>query len=205
MMCLHVVISIGAIEFAYAKCSRFREVDEKRDGAYPLVRRLDVQFWSRWKHYPTSIIFLIFKIILIVVTTLFMVIFMKIAVIFHNFDKGPLTGYRKWLAKVTLRIYAYVMMGIFFVKMNHRKLNSDYSRYLGENYREEQGDDVKASTIVSNHVSFFDILAVYLCFEPSFCPKQSLSEAPLIGDVFKAINCVFIPRDADKDARDAVV
>jgi len=91
------------------------------------------------------------------------------------------------------------------MRMDYKKLNTDYSRYLGPDYKQEQGENLKASTIVSNHVTFFDVFPLHLCFEPSFCPKAAFADAPLIGDIFKAVDCVFIPRDGDKDARDKVV
>ena len=101
---LSAVIGIISIEFAFAQTARVRDVDEKRDGAYPLCRRTDVKNWARWKLYPGAMLFMPTRVFLAIFAFLIMALSAKVMSLFHNFERGPIIGLRK---KVIKRIIHY--------------------------------------------------------------------------------------------------
>ena len=42
----------------------------------------------------------------------------------------------------------------------------------------------------------------YFLFTPAYTPDEGFIETPLLGDSFKALNCVFIPRGGSKEKVD---
>lgn len=83
-------------------------------------------------------------------------------------------------------------------------MECDYSQYLGPDYKKEPQPTI-ASTIVANHVAWFDALAIYLCYEPSFCPQTGLKSIPGLTTIFQAVDSIFIPRDGEKATREQVI
>lgn len=63
----------------------------------------------------------------------------------------------------------------------------------GENAVEEM--DLPLSAIVSNHVSYIDILYQMSASFPSFVAKRSVARIPLIGLISKCLGCVYVQRE----------
>jgi len=97
-MVVQAILGIVAIEFAWGRTKRMREVDEERDSMYPAFRRIDVQNWARWKFYPGAILFMPTRLILLVINIIFLTTFVTVFSIGHDFKKGPMkNGCRKWI------------------------------------------------------------------------------------------------------------
>ncbi|XP_028552621.1 lysophospholipid acyltransferase LPEAT1 isoform X2 [Dendrobium catenatum] len=61
----------------------------------------------------------------------------------------------------------------------------------------EQTDEFKrAGVIVSNHVSYLDILYHMSSSFPSFVAKRSVAKLPLVGIISKCLGCVFVQRES---------
>jgi len=68
----------------------------------------------------------------------------------HDYRK-PLTGLRGWLKH---QLYWFFMKNIIFwafMNVKYEYVDSDYSDYLGKDYKKTQVLPEKSSTIVSNH------------------------------------------------------
>ncbi|KAL6619409.1 hypothetical protein ACP70R_034548 [Stipagrostis hirtigluma subsp. patula] len=65
---------------------------------------------------------------------------------------------------------------------------------------EEQMDQSKEierpGAIVSNHVSYVDILYNMSAFFPSFVAKRSVARLPLVGLISKCLGCIFVQRES---------
>eukprot|EP00871_Galdieria_phlegrea_P006056 jgi/Galph1/938/GphlegSOOS_G5629.1 len=62
--------------------------------------------------------------------------------------------------------------------------------------REENRSTVPADcVIVSNHVSFYDILYFLSTFAPPFVAKQSVRRIPFVGFIAEMMECIFVDRD----------
>lgn len=76
----------------------------------------------------------------------------------------------------------------------------DYSEYLGVKGKDWKVEYKGASTLVSNHVSWFDVaFAIYYYF-PVLTSRATIADTPFIGSVFKAMGAIFIAR-VGKDAK----
>jgi hypothetical protein len=74
---VQAVIGIVALEYAWAKTKRFREVDEERDSLYPCFRRTDAKNWSRWKFYPGAMFLFPTRLVLLVIDATFLTAIVK--------------------------------------------------------------------------------------------------------------------------------
>ena len=55
-----------AIEYAFYRLKRMRNVDESRDGQFPAFRRLDAKKWHRCKFYPGALFSMPFRLVFII-------------------------------------------------------------------------------------------------------------------------------------------
>lgn len=68
----------------------------------------------------------------------------------------------------------------------------DYSYYLGQGYQETMSKK-HTSTIISNHVSWFDGMIIATRVLPSMTPKAALENWPIISTLGYAISVLWIP------------
>lgn len=73
---------------------------------------------------------------------------------------------------------------------NHDKLPQQNS--CGDQLEEPE----RAGAIVSNHVSYLDILYHMSASFPSFVAKRSVGKLPLVGLISKCLGCVYVQREA---------
>lgn len=88
---------------------------------------------------------------------------------------------------------------------SRKKVDFDYSEYLGPNYKESTPLPKKVSTLVCNHSTWVDTTMLFQYFRHSFVSKKSVINAPVMGIVGQAMGCVFIPRGASQEIRDGIV
>jgi len=69
---VQAIIGVVALEYAWARTKRFREVDEKRDSMFPQFRRNDVSHWSRWKFYPGAMLLMPTRLFLLAIDGVFL-------------------------------------------------------------------------------------------------------------------------------------
>jgi 1-acyl-sn-glycerol-3-phosphate acyltransferase len=67
----------------------------------------------------------------------------------------------------------------------------DYSEYLGPDWKKEYEG---ASTLVSNHVSWFDTCFAIVYYFPTIVARETLSTTPFIGSVLKSMSTIFLAR-----------
>ncbi|KAK4538445.1 hypothetical protein CDCA_CDCA17G4470 [Cyanidium caldarium] len=98
-----------------------------------------------------------------------------------------LTGWRRrWLA-ATLQALARTTLWVFGVFRIEERSSAGGVR---------RGEHVPGNWIlVSNHVSFFDILYFVYAFAPSFVAKAQVRQLPLIGIITAALQGIFVDRE----------
>jgi 1-acyl-sn-glycerol-3-phosphate acyltransferase len=134
------------------------------------------------------------RLILLLTTIAFMVTIVRILSLFHDFEKGPITGFRK---RIITRIMHYMCIVILFIcglRYEKKHIEFDYSKYLGPDYKNDKRKSKYTSTIVTNHVSWLDSIILFCCFECSFAPSKEFKSVPGVGVLAQAIDCIFIPR-----------
>ena len=134
-------MGIILFEYSWWRVSRYRNVDERRDGSYPSYRRLDAKNWARWKFYPGAMFMMPTRLLLFGLNLALLVFCVRILCICHNFEKKPLTGCRKKLIGCTVKFYTWILLKVAGIRWRINKLEIDYSRYLGPDYKNDPRKD----------------------------------------------------------------
>ncbi|XP_020577613.1 lysophospholipid acyltransferase LPEAT1 isoform X2 [Phalaenopsis equestris] len=107
-------------------------------------------------------------------------------------DYAHMTGWRRDVVVHCGRFLSRAMLFNFgFYWIEETRL------YLSEDEQSEQTDEFKrAGVIISNHLSYLDILYHMSSSFPSFVAKRSVARLPLVGIISKCLGCVFVQRES---------
>lgn len=197
-----------AIEYAFSRTKRFREVDEERDGRFPWFRRYDAYYWKRLRLYPGAIFIMPARFLLLALDGLFLMTVLRILTIGHDFKKGPIkNGCRKWIMSLTYYICCSVFLFLTGMRTSLHYDDVDYTYYLGPNYKiQNQNRRVKrVSTIVSNHVSWLDCVILIKSVRPAFAVAAEFEKVPLLGHFSFCLDSIFIPRGGSDENKKLVL
>jgi hypothetical protein len=99
------------------------------------------------------------------------------------------------------------MVLLFFAGMrsSKRKVDFDYTAYLGPDYKETIKGPKYLSTYVSNHSSWLDVPILIANLKPAFASKNTLKKTPIFGIIVQSLGCLFISRGASAEKRDQIV
>lgn len=124
----------------------------------------------------------------------------------HSFDNdAPVAGFRKTMISLIYRIGVYFFLTICMAMKVERKLvDYDYSQYLGKDYKKDKQPPY-ISTLISNHVSWTDIIVYISQYQPAFAAKKELRKIPVFGLLCNAIGTLFIARGGTKEERDQII
>lgn len=122
----------------------------------------------------------------------------------HNF-KEPLKGCRSFFITHTYKIISRLLMFLAGMITFRRRVDFDYTPYLGPNYNETTNPPKHVSTIVSNHSSWLDVPILIWHFRAAFASKKTFRKLPIFGLIVQALGCIFISRGATQEKRDKVV
>ena len=161
--------------FGWKKTERIRLGQPEMYAEFPSFRRLDSHMWSRWNFYPGCFLIMIPRVIFLL-TVFFGPLAIGIALLYgshKNFEK-PLSGWRATVWKFLVRTISHLIcigFGYMIKHTEHTEDDTDYSRYLGPNWKENKFIGKRVSTLVSNHISFLDIWSWCAVDEiPAFAP-----------------------------------
>ena len=113
----------------------------------------------------------------------------------HDFSRGPLKrGCRKGTLTCFIRTLGHIQLFLAGLSFRHIEKDADYTEYLGEDYQSKYKTDVKkASTIVSNHVSWLDSQSIYKAIgNVAFGAMSELENVPIVGTLAKSLDFIFI-------------
>ncbi|TYI75539.1 hypothetical protein E1A91_D06G012400v1 [Gossypium mustelinum] len=87
------------------------------------------------------------------------------------------------------------VVGFYWITETHKDSanTKENSKTEGTHQLEEQE---KPGAIVSNHVSYLDILYHMSSSFPSFVAKRSVAKIPLVGLISKCLGCVYVQRES---------
>ncbi|CAM6107605.1 unnamed protein product [Calypogeia fissa] len=119
---------------------------------------------------------------------------------------GYLTGVRRSVIVFTGRWLARLLLfvcGFYHIKVTHKTPEVMHRLDLGLGERETEDNEGLLETskgfpgaIVSNHISYIDILYHMSASFPSFVAKRSVAKLPLIGLMSKCMGCVYVQRES---------
>ncbi|GER44315.1 acyltransferase [Striga asiatica] len=105
-------------------------------------------------------------------------------------DYAHMGGWRRAVIMGTGRFLSRLMLFVLgFYWISETKIGGELSSE--DQYEEAGGPGV----IVSNHVSYIDILYHMSSSFPSFVAKRSVSKLPIVGLVSKCLGCVYVQRE----------
>lgn len=95
-----------------------------------------------------------------------------------------------------MRLIAFVG-GLYWVQYEYVSTGEgDYKKWLGPDWKPQW---TGASTIVSNHVSWMDIMVSMAYFKPSFVSKKSIRDIPVVGKLTAAFDTIYVDRAGTKE------
>lgn len=116
-----------------------------------------------------------------------------------------MTGIRRTIIVRSGRFLARAMLfmfGFYYIPVENRTSEEMQGLQLGLGDSEESQDgeakvldNARPGAIVSNHVSYLDILYHMSASFPSFVAKRSVAKLPLVGLISKCLGCVYVQRE----------
>ncbi|XP_054797891.1 lysophospholipid acyltransferase LPEAT1-like isoform X3 [Prosopis cineraria] len=113
-------------------------------------------------------------------------------------DYAHMAGLRRTLiiqsGRTISRLILFVL-GFYWISETCRFTNTDDKSATEEG--KQQPEEMEApGVIISNHVSYLDILYHMSSSFPSFVAKRSVAKLPLIGLISKCLGCVYVQRES---------
>ncbi|XP_010539547.1 PREDICTED: lysophospholipid acyltransferase LPEAT1-like isoform X2 [Tarenaya hassleriana] len=95
----------------------------------------------------------------------------------------------RFLSRVLLFVF-----GFYWIHESYRDSPMDSKPKTSSNDKAKEPE--RSGAIVSNHVSYLDILYHMSSSFPSFVAKRSVGKLPLVGLISKCLGCVYVQREA---------
>eukprot|EP00252_Welwitschia_mirabilis_P019784 TRINITY_DN467_c0_g1_i1.p1 TRINITY_DN467_c0_g1~~TRINITY_DN467_c0_g1_i1.p1 ORF type:complete len:421 (-),score=57.46 TRINITY_DN467_c0_g1_i1:537-1799(-) len=119
---------------------------------------------------------------------------------------GNMSGLRRSIVVGAGRFLSRALLfnfGFYWIKVNHRVPSAGSWSHEGnlvkeveENDADADGNAYRPGAIISNHVSYLDILYHMSASFPSFVAKRSVAKIPLVGLISKCLGCVYVQRES---------
>lgn len=112
-------------------------------------------------------------------------------------DYAHLQGWRRAVILRSGRFLSRVMLFVFgFYWISETSRVNEEGHLINENESSDHTEELERyGAIISNHVSYIDILYHMSSSFPSFVAKRSVSKLPLVGLISKCLGCVFVQRE----------
>ncbi|KAJ7966724.1 Lysophospholipid acyltransferase [Quillaja saponaria] len=87
------------------------------------------------------------------------------------------------------------VLGFYWINESYRNRNTDEKSNNEEDKNQTEGPE-RPGVIISNHISYLDILYHMSSSFPSFVAKRSVAKLPLVGLISKCLGCVYVQRES---------
>ncbi|KAJ8762330.1 hypothetical protein K2173_007487 [Erythroxylum novogranatense] len=115
-------------------------------------------------------------------------------------DFAHMGGWRRAVMVVCGRILSRLVLfvfGFYWISESYIDLELQQHKSSSQNEGKDQSvEPERPGAIVSNHVSYLDILYHMSSSFPSFVAKRSVGKLPLVGLISKCLGCVFVQRES---------
>ena len=82
-----------------------------------------------------------------------------------------------------------------------KKIDYDYTKYLGPDYKKNYKPFIRPSTMIGNHVSWLDSMTTTKYYDLAFTLKAEMKNFPIFGTLAKVVDSIFIQRAGTPEAR----
>ncbi|KAL2471757.1 Lysophospholipid acyltransferase LPEAT1 [Abeliophyllum distichum] len=114
-------------------------------------------------------------------------------------DYAHMGGWRRAVIVQSGRFFSRVLLfsfGFYWIQKTNRS-NDVEGKLNNETESKDQSEEMeRPGAIVSNHVSYVDILYHMSSSFPSFVAKRSVAKLPLIGLISKCLGCIYVQRES---------
>ena len=124
-------------------------------------------------------------------------IILKIGLLITNIE--PTEAYKhekfKQIMNVIIKVFSRMMLfacGIFWINKKSIKIDP-------KKYPKLKIINKKSKIICANHTSFVDIIILGYLTDISFIGKKAAADYPIVGDIAKTFDCLFIERSSSSD------
>ncbi|WVY89930.1 hypothetical protein V8G54_035444 [Vigna mungo] len=119
----------------------------------------------------------------------------------HQEDYAHIVGWRRIVIVQSGRALSRLMLfvfGFYWITHTYRipPAPVENSTTTNEQENNAQSEDTRPGVIISNHVSYLDILYHMYASFPSFVAKRSVAKLPLLGLISKCLGCVLVQRES---------
>ncbi|XP_027091815.1 lysophospholipid acyltransferase LPEAT1 isoform X6 [Coffea arabica] len=117
-------------------------------------------------------------------------------------DYAHMGGWRRAVIVQTGRFCSRALLfifGFYWISETHRDIvDVSFNGKFGTQTesKDQSQDSARPGVIVSNHVSYLDILYHMSSSFPSFVAKRSVAKLPLVGLISKCLGCVYVQRES---------
>ncbi|KAL2489371.1 Lysophospholipid acyltransferase LPEAT1 [Forsythia ovata] len=114
-------------------------------------------------------------------------------------DYAHMGGWRRAVIVQSGRFFSRALLfvfGFYWIQKTSRS-NDVEGKLNNESESKDQSEEMeRPGAIVSNHVSYLDILYHMSSSFPSFVAKRSVAKLPLIGLISKCLGCIYVQRES---------
>ncbi|KAJ0024926.1 hypothetical protein Pint_08916 [Pistacia integerrima] len=115
-------------------------------------------------------------------------------------DYAHLGGWRRsvivWSGRFLSRVMLFVL-GFYWIKETYKIADAQEKSSSTQSEVNNQVEErERPGAIISNHVSYLDILYHMSSSFPSFVAKRSVAKLPLVGLISKCLGCVYVQRES---------
>ncbi|KAA8544949.1 hypothetical protein F0562_019656 [Nyssa sinensis] len=114
-------------------------------------------------------------------------------------DYAHLGGWRRTVIVQCGRFLSRVMLfvlGFYWIEETYRDPDLDEKLKTETECEDQSEEPERPGAIISNHISYLDILYHMSSTFPSFVAKRSVAKLPLVGLISKCLGCVFVQRES---------
>ncbi|KAA8537663.1 hypothetical protein F0562_027347 [Nyssa sinensis] len=114
-------------------------------------------------------------------------------------DYAHMGGWRRAVIVQSGRFLSRAMFfvfGFYWIKETYRNLELDEKLNNETECKDQSEEPERPGAIISNHVSYLDILYHMSSSFPSFVAKRSVAKLPLVGLISKCLGCVYVQRES---------
>lgn len=178
--------------------------DEHIHEKYKMFRKLDAPHWNKNKFLLGAILFSWIKLAGVFTALILCYISLKLLLRGKNIEDKSVINDANLRSKIELvcKITSIVVMTSFGIIKSEKKVEFDYTKYLGKNY--SKGEQLVPATYIVNHTSWIDIVLMGSIISPGFISRINVKSYPVIGYIATCLGCIFVDRD-DKQNRGSAI
>ena len=224
LIVLNALLGGIGLEVVWAKTKHYREPIPELEAVMPAFRRVDSHRWRKWRFMLGATTLLIPRYLWALIQMSTHIAITSLILCGHDQNKPLPPGCRKSCLRFMYRFTSWTwMLSSNWVWINWKEVPLEdvnyYEEWLGtrEEQEAEQRPDSgrdesriprrgpgKASTVISNHIGWFEVLALVACpLQTGFCSKDAFKTVPILSTTINGLQSIYIDRGDTAEGKEA--